>query len=249
MGASSVLGLLFEISADPSGAEAAIAKFNEATGNALADAAGKTKPLDDALLSNRESVGLLSEEIGVHLPRAVSGAVSEMMPGINAIGPVLLAAFALEEIPKFIEGMHNATDALGGYTSAVKEFETTNIKASDAALTHFKTIALGEKLIGDTNRALAQLAKEHEGWNEFARVMVEKQTHSWQNLLGPLGTAYSLYKAGSAAIRDQNEARDQEAKLQARLIAVESAQHARSETARRTRGDMGPLVRIAPGSC
>src|SRR5208337_190081 len=131
--ADSVLGLLFEINADPSKASDALRAFEQSTGKSFERAAAGTKPLDTALLSNRESVRLLSEELGVHMPRAVSGALAEMLPGINAIGPALLGAFALAELPKFIAGIEDAATALGGYTEAVRKAEKADIDASTSA--------------------------------------------------------------------------------------------------------------------
>ena len=65
MASSSILGLLLEIDADPSKASEALEKFEKSTGKSFEKAAAGTKPLDTALLSNRESVRLLSEEMGV----------------------------------------------------------------------------------------------------------------------------------------------------------------------------------------
>ncbi len=63
--ANSVLGLLFEINADPSKAADALQQFEQSTGKSFERAAAGTKPLDTSLLNNRESVRLLSEEMGV----------------------------------------------------------------------------------------------------------------------------------------------------------------------------------------
>lgn len=94
MGTCSILGSVFEIAADPSKAEEALKRFGQTTGESLGAAKAAHEQLNRAVLSNSESVRLLSEEIGIHLPRAVSGALAEMLPGIGAFGGALLGAFA-----------------------------------------------------------------------------------------------------------------------------------------------------------
>jgi hypothetical protein len=237
-GRSSILGLLFEINADPSKAADALQAFEKSTGKSFERAADGTKPLDTALLSNRESVRLLSEELGVHMPRAVSGALAEMMPGISAIGPALLGAFAIAEIPKFIDKVHEAEDAIGGYSKAVKEAEQADSAASNAALTHFKTIGEGYKLIAETNRSLAQLAKEQMGWSMQGTAAAETMNHSWWNLLPVLGPLISLHAAYGASIKVTNDAKDKEAQLNQRLIEqLNQLGHLEDESHKKAKGD------------
>ena len=138
MGSDSILGLLFQISADPSQAQAAIDQFERSTGAALQRTTGQfqsmgsaisplrysvrdlTGELDQGLLSNRESVRLLSEDLGVHMPRAVSGAIAEVMPAIGGMGTALLGVFAVEEIVKFTRAMHDLDDEASGVAAAEK---------------------------------------------------------------------------------------------------------------------------------
>jgi hypothetical protein len=103
MGASGNLGLLFEIGADPTAASAAIERLVGSLDRLSGDVESKTAPalrrggkqLEDSLIGPRESMRLLSEEFGVHLPRAVTGAIGQIVPAISALGPVLLGAFAV----------------------------------------------------------------------------------------------------------------------------------------------------------
>jgi hypothetical protein len=158
----SFLGLVMEISADPSKAEEALQEFEKSTGKSFEQAAAGTAPLDTALLSNRESVRLLSEEFGIRMPRAVSGALAEIMPGISALGPALLGAFALSEIPKFIAGIKEATDNISGFgKEAEKAFEDA-VAASDKAIVSFKTIKEGVKLSDEVNRNIAALTVQRD---------------------------------------------------------------------------------------
>ncbi len=220
--AESILGLLFEINADPSKAQDALQKFEQATGKSFEKAAAGTKPLDTSLLNNRESVRLLGEEMGVHLPRAVSGALAEMLPGIKAIGPALLGVFALAEIPKFIEGVKDAATALGGYTEAVRKAEKADIDASASALIHFTTIAQGTILIAQTNQALANLAAKQGNWQEETKAANKAMSDSksvLSSLLGPIGSAITLYRGYKAAVKESSDTESQSAEMRQRLVA------------------------------
>lgn len=231
--ADSILGLIFEINADPSKAADALQRFEQSTGKSFEKAASGTKPLDMALLSNRESVRLLSEEIGIHMPRAVSGALAEMLPGINAIGPALLGAFAIAEIPKFIDGVKSAAEVLGGYTEAVRKAEKADIDASTSALIHFTTIAQGIILIAQTNQALANLAAKQGEWKEQAKAANAAMSDSKSvlaALLGPIGSAITLYRGYKAAVKESSDTESQAAELRQRLVAqLEQMTHLQDE--------------------
>lgn len=118
MGTGNILGLLFEISADPSKAQEALDKFSAATGKSFTQTSEGAKRFNDSLLSGRESARLLSEELGLHLPRAVSGAVAEMIPAISSLGPIMLGAFAVMEIPKLVSGIRDAVQSWEGFGKA-----------------------------------------------------------------------------------------------------------------------------------
>ena len=186
--ADNVLGLLFEISADPSQAEAAIAKFNEATGNALADAAGKTKPFDDALLSNRESVRLLSEELGVRLPCAVSGAIAEMVPAIGGLGGILLAVFAVE---KAVEWGKVLNQKIEEARATAKEAVADLDGAAAAALKHaqgeakklfaeFKDTATGRESLREIEDRLQTLSRYRAAFEQFSEFQANAMDERWR---------------------------------------------------------------------
>ena len=144
-------------------------------GPAVEDVSRKTKDLDNGILSARESARLATEELGIHMPRAVTGALAEMLPAIGGVGVALLGAFAVAEIPKFIGEVKDATATLAGYTDEVREAEQADVDASLAALTHFTTIARGTILIAETNRELANLASKQGNWQEEAKAADTKQ--------------------------------------------------------------------------
>jgi uncharacterized membrane protein YgcG len=180
MGSDSILGLLFQISADPSQAQAAISQFEQSTSQSLQRTTGQfqsmggaisplrysvrdlTDEVDKGLLSNRETVRLLSEELGVHMPRAVTSAIGELIPAIGGLGTALLAVFAIEEIPKFIQGIHDTADEMAGFGKEAKKAFEGAIEASDKALTHFKTIKEGIKLQDEVNRNIAALSVQRD---------------------------------------------------------------------------------------
>jgi hypothetical protein len=72
-------------------------QFSQTAVRGFGQAADGTKPLNKALLNNRETLALLGEDFGLTLPRSVRGAVAEMLSSINMIGPALLGAFAMKE--------------------------------------------------------------------------------------------------------------------------------------------------------
>jgi bisphosphoglycerate-dependent phosphoglycerate mutase len=238
------VGLVMEIGADPSNANAAMEAFAAKSGQSLGyvkaqfkdyqaaesaaydeavqRARGLGQNVDRSILSNRESVRLLSEEMGVHLPRAVSGALAEILPGINAIGPALLGAFALAELPKFIAGLKDAATALGGYTDEVRKAEQADIDASNAALIHFTTIGDGARLIADTNRALADMASKQGDWTAEEKAANDAMTSGKSillSLLGPVSAAIQLWSGYKAAVKEAGEGDTKAAELRQRLTA------------------------------
>jgi hypothetical protein len=162
MADGNILGLLFEISADPSRAEQALADFEARTGKSFETVTGASKPFNEALLTSRESTRLLSEELGLHLPRAVTSAISEVMPAISALGPALLGAFAIAELPKLIGGIKEATEWIGGFGKEARKAFAEAVKASDEAYTHFKDIKTGISLREEVNRNIAALTVQRD---------------------------------------------------------------------------------------
>jgi hypothetical protein len=148
------LGLAFEISADPSAAQAALEQFQGTTKMTFQSVAGATQPFNDSLLSSRESVRLLSEEMGVHMPRAVSSAISEMLPQIAGMGTALLGVFAVEQVWRWgkeaVEEMH----ALEGETKALKQYWQEVNAEQLKLLSHPKTLTDARKDLDDTNKRL-----------------------------------------------------------------------------------------------
>ncbi len=77
-----------------------------------------TQGLDKGILSARQSSRLLAEELGIHLPRAVTSAIGEMLPAIGGLGGALLAAFAVREVYEFGEYVKSDSEAVEGLAQA-----------------------------------------------------------------------------------------------------------------------------------
>lgn len=183
---NSVLGLLFEISADPSKAEEAIKRFNDSTGNALKEAGQSAQPLEEALLSNRESVRLLGEEMGIHLPRAVSGAVAEMLPSIGQLGGAVLGVFAITEVTHWAEvGADKIREMFAVADDSVKALDAAagaafkHVKEqADSTFTSFKTSLAGAFDISEIDARAAQL----EHYYDAFKMLNEKAGGDLRNL-------------------------------------------------------------------
>jgi hypothetical protein len=183
MGADSILGLLFEINADPSKASQAIANFEKATGKAFQQASNDGPPkLDKALLNTHNSVHLLTEELGIHLPRAVVGGIAEMLPQINILGGALLGVFAVEELYKFSRGLHDIYDEFDEVKQGEEDMaryvrENTELMERQARA----STTVANNLLHQAQAAAAAAAGE------------ENEIENWKGLvemyMGPVGAA------------------------------------------------------------
>jgi len=126
-----------------------LAKMHAAIGTWLPDecargakaAAAGLAPMERGILSSRESTRLLAEEMGVHLPRAVTNAIAEIMPGLGMMGGAFLGAFAIQELPKAIAFMKDASEWLGGFHREYKDLLGDAEKFSKEAGEDFRKIA------------------------------------------------------------------------------------------------------------
>jgi hypothetical protein len=165
MGDGNILGLLFEISADPSRAQEALADFEKRTGKAFETVAVAPKPFNDALLTSRESTRLLSEELGLHLPRAVTSAMSEIMPEIGRMGTALLGVFAVEELVKFSGYMKKVGDEITGVAEATR---------------------MMAEAVRENDRAMEQYAKRHIDYARQQVPLLNQQVEQQQAVVDSL---------------------------------------------------------------
>jgi chemotaxis protein histidine kinase CheA len=192
VGSSNVIGLLFEINADPTKGDAAVEAFGKRTGQSVGAVKAQIKDynralvsaydegvqrakaasgiIDESLLSNRESARLLSEEFGLHLPRAISGAISKV-EGLQSVlavaGTAALAIFAGREVfeglgkltdyvrESFAEQSEDAKSFAAAAVAAYKEMEG----AAESAFTKFKTVEAGQFEIATIDARVDRLLK------------------------------------------------------------------------------------------
>ena len=216
------IGLIVGVGADTSGAEAVFPRFEAAAAEATASAASGMKGLTAAagqsgaaiteiagranpsLLSARESARLLSEELGVHLPRGVTSAISRMVPAIGTLGTALLAVFAVEEIPKLIHAIGSAAEYVAGYTEAVKKAYEADVKANQAAVVHFSSVAQAQRSLAETTHALGIVA--HVTWSEQVVKGTQEAYKETSAFWGPLQGVIALYSGiGNAAATAADE--------------------------------------------
>jgi hypothetical protein len=209
VGAGADLGLLFTIESDPSKgvaateqAAAAIGRIPQMTGEASRAAGAAAADLEKSLMGPRESTRLLSEEFGLHLPRAVTGAVGQMLPEIAGPGTALLGVFAVEEVYKFgkvaIEELHE----LQGETKELRRDWQEVVSEQEKLLRHPKDLLDSYKAVHETEERLVAVERE--------RVQIQEELN------------HLLPGAWLSAILDAlklNKLKDEEKLLNERLIA------------------------------
>jgi hypothetical protein len=205
-GVGLILNLDLDASSVDSGindAEKALGGLATKTGEQFVEAGKKT---DDALLSNRESVRLLGEEFGIHLPRAVSGAISEMLPDIGTLSTGLLGVFAVEEVYKFGKAAVQALHDLQGETKELAEDWKRVIEAQEKLLEHPGSVLEAQERVRDT---------------------IHEQAETQARIVGLKKQMEDLYPGEAAwAIALALQLREQEAlerKLQERLVGQQDA--------------------------
>ena len=133
------------------------------------------KASDESLLSARESTRLFGEEIGVHVPRAVSSAIAEMVPGINMLGGALLGVFAAKELYDGIRNLEEwARNSFVEQTEEVRQFSEAAASAykkvenaAKEAYTQFKTTAAGGYEIAEIDARVKQLERYYKAYRDW----------------------------------------------------------------------------------
>jgi hypothetical protein len=204
----SALRLQFEAAFAPGAAGAArlnggIQRLHAAIPPVRFSTRAMAEDLEKGLINTHQSVHLLMEEMGVHLPRAVVGAVSEMIPMIGQLGPALLGAFALQEIPHAIEGLRDMADSMQGFGKAEKEAMEKAIEDTKALNVHVTAVERELDLLGKSQAAQAALRAKWAGEDADEAVKtltkaeqkladVQRQVEDSKNAL----SVYSLNAAG-----------------------------------------------------
>jgi hypothetical protein len=165
------------------------------------------------------------------MPRAVTGALAEMIPGISAIGPALLGAFAVAEIPKFIDEIREATDSISGFGREAKKAFEDAVAESDNAITHFKSIKEGIKLQDEINRNIAALTVQRDVLDETGGAAV-----NWAKAVMAFLSGQTV-QAAAYSVMAQQEKLDTEqlGKLEAQRIEQLNTRTQLERTAHRER--------------
>ena len=111
--------------------------------------------------TSREQVALLSEEMGIGIPRAMRGVIAGM-PGISS---AINAAFSGMVIVGFIQIIANAVDKLTGFSEQMKILETQN-KATFQTISEANKTLLGPKTLDQVN---AQILKTQQNIDGLAK--------------------------------------------------------------------------------
>jgi len=122
-----------------------------------------------------------------HLPRAVVSGVSEMLPPINAIGPALLAAFAVEGVIHFGEMVAKDTEKLYGMGEAEKalsEAGRENLRIMEEQARASMTYARSQAALLETQ--MARQARYVQQLHEW-----EDDRVKWLGWFGEKGMALS----------------------------------------------------------
>jgi hypothetical protein len=190
MGDNGIIGLIMQVGADTAGAEEAIQAFAQRTGQSVgmveaqirdyqrAEGAaydeavqrtrGAADEMERGLLNSHQSVHLLAEEMGIHLPRAVTSAVGEMLPEIASLGGALVGVFAAKEIYEFGQKIADAAREASGMTEAAhlmaEAVKENNTAIEDYAKTGSKA---ARQELAEMNRRIANWTVALEARREY----------------------------------------------------------------------------------
>jgi hypothetical protein len=240
------VGLILGLGIDPSGvkpgldqAQTELAEYEKALDDATREVNAGFEETDRGLLSNRESARLLSEELGLHLPRGITsaiGRVEALQTALAAAGSVAIAFFAAKELGQGLSTLQGWLDKIEGIDRAAKD---TFRESLDASL---KQIDANEKILAQlTGRNLGEVenaAKQYRIMVETAELaariadeerqqleIVTKLPALWELVLTPVGMVYKsiddIYKM-LAKTRDATQDLDH-AQQAAADAAVENA--------------------------
>jgi len=222
------IGLLISLGLDPD----SIKKFAEDTGQcvgmvearikdyqqaesaaydeAVQRARGAGEELDRSLIGNRESVRLLSEEFGLRLPRAVTGAVAQALPEIASMGGALLGVFALEQAYKWGKVVNEQFFQI--YTEGDQTIKNLDAAAAAAfkhageeateMLTHFRTSLAGAFDIAQIDAHAAQLQRFHDAYKSLVGKTVDEVRTAMATVSGLAATVTEATAQGLTSLED-----------------------------------------------
>jgi hypothetical protein len=190
------VGLVLGLGIDPSEAKAGVAEFGQ--------------EFDQSLLSNRQTVMLLNQEMGIHMPRAMSGAVAEMLPNIAVLGGALMGVWAVEKVyewgkvinDEFFQIYTHADQVIKDLDAAASgAFEHAGREASEM-FTHFKTSLAGTFDIAEIDARAAQLRRFHEAYQSLVGKTVDEVRTAMATIPGLAATVTEANAQGLKSLED-----------------------------------------------
>jgi len=210
-------GFLVGLGMDPGAAQEALSAFDQSVEETMAKSqasfaqgAEGAKPLSDAILNQHQTVHLLAEEMGVHLPRAVVSGISEMLPAIGGMGSALLGVFAVEEAVRFGEALKTLADDF----SLVKEAEK---EISNVGRENLKII---EEL---SKKSAAYARSQAQGFLMQAAAMsahIEELKQDMENTANWTGGIGMLYDKWSGKVKELATEEEKQNRLVAEATAL-----------------------------
>jgi hypothetical protein len=204
MGYSPGVGLVLGLGIDPSEAKAGVEQLDSTLGGleggASKTAEGMTESFaqtDRALIGNRESVRLLSEDLGIHLPRAVTGAIGQMLPEIAGFGGALLGVFAVEEVWKWGKAAVEAIREAEGETKELADMMHEILGEQEKILRHPKTLAEAAKDLDETTKRIGGINQEI---TKLQKDLVDTPKEAAQAVAGAAGAWGTPMMAEAAAM-------------------------------------------------
>jgi hypothetical protein len=212
-----------------------------------------TKPLDNALLTNRNTVRLLSEEMGVHLPRAVSGAIADIIPQVASMGTALLGAFAVEEAIKLVGWMEKIT-AKANEVAESEEAIHRAVKENDEifekiARTSVKA-ALAQLRLADIRLLAAEGEVEHQ---KQVNEGLDSQVAAFIPVFNAYHFLFGQTKDLTQAEKQRNDVQEMRGKIAGIVLegeikhnekAAEAAKKTAAEANRRAHAESEFIIRI-----
>ena len=150
MGNSSTLGLLFEINADPTQAQAALGQFQSQTQAATGAAAAASEDFGrrsvQSVGNSTHAARLMTEVMGIQLPRAITSSIAHMET-FQAISSVAFSAaiiiYFIENLDRMRTKIAEGALALGGYSKEMQKMFEEAIKANEKMLSGFRPASWG----------------------------------------------------------------------------------------------------------
>ena len=127
----------------------------------------------------------MTEELGIHMPRAITGAFSEIVPAIGDMGTALVAVFAVKELVEFGKKLYEIEERFDGVAAA--ESRAHEIGKENLSLLEKEVEGNKKMLLGELTRAQFRAITDEADLNAL------KKSHEQHLIMwGVEGMAYDL---------------------------------------------------------